>query len=122
MSDMIADGIEYLDDVRKSYVSQSVVYARGGSTLSIVATPSQQEHAVDNLDGTITTLVSTSWIITVADLSSLAPPKRGDQVRWTRSGTTHVYEVMGPGGSPVYEDADPYQQCYKVHTKYVGPS
>src|SRR3990172_1119279 len=103
MSDMLQSAVEYLDDVRKDYLSQSIVYARGGSTLSIVATPTQQEFAIDNMDGTITTLVTTTWIVSVADLGALAPPRRADQVRWTKTGTTHVYEVMGPGGAPVYE-------------------
>ena len=120
MSDMLQNAVEYLDGIRKDFLSQSIVYARGGSTLSIVATPTQQEFAIDNLDGTITTLVATDWIVSVADLGSLAPPRRGDQLRWIKASTTHVYEVMGPGGGPVYEDADPYLQCYKVHSKYVG--
>lgn len=120
MSDMLQDAIEYLADVLTAYVSQSVVYARGATTVSITATPSQQEFATDNMDGTLTVLVATSWIITAADISSLAPPRRGDQIKWTQSGTVHLYEVMGPGGGPVYEDADPYRKTYKVHTKYAG--
>ena len=120
MSDILQSAVEYLDEVRKEYLSQTIVYARGATSVSIVATPMQQEFAIDNVDGTVTTLVSTTWIVSVADLGALAPPRRGDQVRWNKTGTTHVYEVMGPGGAPVYEDADPYRQAYKVHTKYVG--
>jgi len=118
MSDLLQSAIEYLDDVRKDYMSQSIVYDRGGSTLTIVGTPSTQEFQIDNLDGTITTMASTEWIVTVSDLAGVAPPKRGDKITWG----TRVFEVMGPGGGPVYEDADPYQQCYKIHTKYVGAS
>lgn len=120
MADILQDAVAYLDDVRKSYMSQSIHYARGSSTIALVGTPTQQEFAIDNLDGTITTQVVTSWIVTSADMDSLSPPRRGDRVSWSKAGTTQVFEVMGPGGGPVYEDADPYQQCYKIHTKYVG--
>lgn len=120
MPDMLETAVEYLDEVRKSLISQTVVYARGGTMATILATPTQQEFAIDNLDGTITTLVATDWIVTVADIAPFSTPQRGDQVRWTKDGVAHNYEVMGPGGGPVYEDADPYRQAFKIHTKYVG--
>lgn len=122
MADLLQSAITHLDTIRRSYLAQSITYVRGGTAIAgVAATPQQQEFATDNMDGTVTVLRMTAWIITVDALSALGtPPHRGDKVQQTLDGTTHVYEVLPPGGGPVYEDADPYQTCWKIFTKYVG--
>lgn len=122
MADVLQSAISQLDTIRQSTFSQSITYVRDSTAItSVAATPQQHEFATDNMDGTVTVLRMTAWIITVDDLSDLGtPPHRGDKIQQTLDGVTHVYEVLPPGGGPVYEEADPYQQCWKIFTKYVG--
>jgi hypothetical protein len=121
VADLLQTAMAQLDTMRQSYLAQSISYVRDSTVItSVAATPQQQEFATDNMDGTVTVLRMTAWIITVAALSALGTPHRGDKIRQTLDGVTHVYEVLPPGGGPVYEEADPYRQCWKIFTKYVG--
>lgn len=122
MADLLQSAISQLDTIRQSYLSQAITYVRDSTAITgVAATPQQQEFATDNMDGTVTVLRMTAWIITADDLSALGtPPHRGDKIQQTLDGVTYQYEVLPPGGGPVYEEADPYQQCWKIFTKYVG--
>jgi hypothetical protein len=122
VADLLQSAIAALDTIRQSNFAQSITYVRGSTSITgVSASPQQQEFATDNMDGTVTVLRMTAWIITADDLSELGtPPHRGDKIQQTLDGVTHVYEVLPPGGGPVYEEADPYQHCWKIFTKYVG--
>ena len=120
MSDLLQSAIARLDTLRKAYAGQSVVYWRGVDSVAITATPQQQDFEIVSQDGSVTVLSGQSWLVSVDDLDTLGAPQRGDLIKWTRSSTTYTYEVMSPGGAPVYEDADVYGQCYRVFTKLVG--
>lgn len=122
MADVLQNAISSLDTIRQNTFAQAITYVRDSTQITgVLATPQQQEFATDNMDGTVTVLRMTAWIITIDDLSDLGtPPHRGDKIQHTLGAVTHQFEVLPPGGGPVYEEADPYQQCWKVFTKYIG--
>jgi hypothetical protein len=119
---VLQNAISSLDTIRQNTFAQSITYVRDSTSITgVLATPQQQEFATDNMDGTVTVLRMTAWIITIDDLSELGtPPHRGDKIQHTLGSVTHQFEVLPPGGGLVYEEADPYQQCWKIFTKYIG--
>ena len=57
-------------------------------------------------------MATAAAVATVAAVRQLA-----QQVAIAYDGRT--YEVMAPGGEPVWRWSDPYHQVYRIHTKCI---
>ncbi len=106
-------------NLRELYLGDAVTYARGASTVSILATPG--ETRLEYLDPVGVTVAATlrDWIVTAADLviaATTVKPARGDRIAVSE---TEVYEVHSPApGMQCYHE-DPTGTQIRIHTKRV---
>ena len=122
MKDLMAEGANMLDRMRKEHLARTVTYVRGEHEVELAATVGRTEFEVD--DGTAVPLAveSRDYIVTAADLvldGERSRPRRGDRVRDVVAGVLHVYEVMAPGGRDCYRLSGPDQSILRVHTRLI---
>jgi len=100
----------------KAAAGVSVLYARGGSSVTITAVQGRTDHEVIGAHGiVIDTARAVDWIVEAADLAaeSLDPPARGDTI--TVNGST--YELIPAGNGRWYSPWDTSGLGYRLHTK-----
>ena len=120
MVDLLQSGATWLAGQLKNSVSQSVVYRRGASFVTLSGTISHQQREVENTAGNITLWENWDLIITAADLilsSSVVLPKRGDTWERTVGSELHVYEVLSLPGEDVYRYSDSHHTMLRIHSK-----
>ncbi len=119
MADLLQQGSDWLAERLKATASQSVLYSRGANSNIVLATIGRTVFETTSEIGIVERWEARDYLIQAADLA-LGEPRRGDQIRETRNGTTYVYEVMAPGNEPAYRFSDPYRKTYRIHTKLVA--
>lgn len=126
MADLIQTGMDWLGDQLRANVAQTVTYSRGPRSVSLSATLGSTAFRIgDPLGGTRIERTDRDFLIAVADLilgGLTVLPERGDEVRVTRAdgATVDVYEVLAPGGEPVFRWSDSHRTTIRIHTKHVG--
>lgn len=123
MTDVLADGMAWLESQRREHLSTTVVYERDGDSLPLPATIGRTEFEIEDTTGVLEKVVIRDFLIAAADLvfaGSTTLPERGDLVRETVGSEVHVHEVVGPGGEPAWRYADPYRNTLRIHTKHVS--
>lgn len=104
--------------MRQAHLSRTVTYARGASSLQIVATVGSTTFEVD--DGTVMQRwESRDYLVRAADLvlaGGPIQPQRGDRI--TDGGV--VYEVLAPAGQDCWRKSDPYGITLRIHTKHAA--
>jgi len=119
MSDMLKDGLEWLEEQRKAHLTTDVVYTHrrtpGAVSVTVAATFGKTDYDVSTEDGM--TIGSHVWdfLITATDLS--AEPEGGDII--TAQGRRYI--VMGFAGE-AWRWSDPYRTTYRIHTRDAGSS
>jgi len=105
MSDLLTEGLEWLDDELFAHAARPVTYRRGTDSVTVEALIGKL--ATETLDVEEAQLAYTGrrFLIHHAELDfGMGPitPQRGDQIRLpTPDGKTAVYEVTGyPQGQP----------------------
>lgn len=123
MADMLEQGASWLDDQRHQHMTRSVSYARGSSTIELLATIGRTEFEQADDFGIVHKVESRDYLIRTTDLlldGQATLPKRGDQIREIDSATTSIYEVLSPGNEPVFRYSDPYRKALRIHTKHIA--
>lgn len=123
MSDLLDTGLSWLEDQRKRFLSRTVTYRRGNSTVDVQATIGQTIFRLDDGYGAIVRTESRDFLIATADLvldSAAVLPERGDKIRETVGDEVFVYEVLAPGDEPHFKYSDPYRRTLRIHTKFNG--
>ena len=124
MADILKDGATWLADQRRAFMTRTVTYERGNDAVDLPATVGQTDFNLTDDYGAAIRYVSRDFLIAVADLvlnGTPTEPKRGDRIRETVGGVTHVHEVMGPGGSDAdWRYSDPHRTTYRIHTKRIS--
>ncbi|MFW6062409.1 MAG: hypothetical protein ACOC93_06330 [Planctomycetota bacterium] len=117
MTDLLRQGSDWLEQMRRSHCSSPVTYRRGGTELTLSATFGRTEMDVaDDYGGTIRTHV-TDFLIAAADLArTFAEPQAGDEI--LTEGVVH--EVMPLAGQGCWRWSDPHRITMRVHTKEAG--
>jgi hypothetical protein len=123
-TDLLAQGLAWLTKQLQAHAATTVVYRRGGESLSVCATLGRTLLKLDDgLGGTRLEWTDKDFLIPGEALilgGSVALPRRGDLIRQTIGTTTWVYEVLAPGDEPPWRWSDPYQRMLRVHTKHVA--
>ena len=123
MSDLLQEGLDWLEEQRREHLSRTVTYRRGSSTAQVPATVGATRFEVDDGYGLIVEQNMRDYIIAAADLvlnGEQTLPERGDEILEERDGVTYVYEVMELGAEQHYRFSDPAGKTLRIHTKHVG--
>ena len=123
MTDLLQQGLDWLEGQRKAHLSRTVTYRRGAASVEVPATVGATRFESDDGSGMVVEMESRDYLIASADLvldGQQVQPERGDQVLETRDGATHVYEVMDLGPEKHFVTCDPDGRTLRVHTKHVG--
>jgi len=123
VGDLLEQGSAFLEDQRHQHMSRNVNYKRGTDGVDLLATVGKTMFEQADANGLIQRLEARDFLIRAQDLvlaGQTTLPRAGDQVRETQGTTTHVYEVMAPGGEPPFRYSDPFRRTLRVHTKHIA--
>ena len=123
MADLLETGSDWLQDQRTKHMSRQVVYQRGSESVSLAATIGRTVFEIDDGQGLLERYESRDFLVLADDLvlaGSKTLPKSGDRIRETQGSDVFVYEVMAPGGEPVWRYSDPYRKTLRIHTKQIA--
>lgn len=125
MAELLQDGLEWLAEGLMQVSSREVTYCRDGAgicRLQAVA-GSRPLRQLDAYGATLLSWEYTDWLILAADLvltGRRVLPEAGDRIEERRTGgKTRVYEVMAPGGEPVYRWCDSDHKHLRIHSKLI---
>ncbi len=122
MTNLLQTGSDFLEAARHAHLTQAVVYERGADNVSVQATIGRTEFEVVDGAGYASNVEARDFLIRTVDLvlnSQQTLPVKGDRIKETNGTTTYTYEVMAPGGEPVFRFSDPQRKTLRVHTKLV---
>lgn len=125
MSDLLGEGAAWLEGQRREHLTQTVTYRRGSQEVELPATKGRRVFEITDQGGLNTTLESTDWIVTAADLvlnlltNEQITPRRGDQIVEVIDEKTTTYEVLELPGVPTWAWADQRQISRRIHSKLV---
>jgi hypothetical protein len=123
MSNFDAD-FAVADSMLAEAFGEDAVYLAGASAISLTAEAVQRDYQVEDVEGFLTTIQATDYLVDAGALKNAAgqkvEPKAGHRIRRTVAGQVHVFEVVPLGKRPVVEWADAAGNRLVIHTKYVG--
>jgi hypothetical protein len=121
---LLARSGEWLGQLRRKYLAQTVTYIRDVApdaiSLELMATVGQTMFQLDDGAGAVIVTQSRDYLIDAAELAIADQriiPIKGDRLIESVNGATLTYEVMGPGDEPVWRWADVYHRTLRIHTK-----
>jgi hypothetical protein len=125
MTDRLAIAAERLALRRTASASESVVYSRAGSSVTVDATLGQTQFDLLHESGMLETMVRTDFIIATADLlltTVQITPQPGDTIQRTLADSSVVtYQVMRTGQADCWRWADrPYRNARRIHTNEIA--
>ena len=121
MTDLIADGLEWLAAQQKEFCSKTVTYSRGEDEVSVAAMIGSTPFELRTDDGIAEEFTSRDYSILAADLildGETIEPRAGDRITEVVGSVTYIYELMAAGGVPP-ASLDPTRTQWLVHTKLV---
>jgi hypothetical protein len=123
-TDLLERASNWLEDQRKRHTSRPVVYQRGAvSSAPIDATVGRTVFEQADEYGVVQKTESRDFLMFTTDLvlnGDLTLPQRGDRVLEEQGSKTFTYEVVAPGGEPVFRYSDPYRKSLRIHTKHTA--
>ncbi|MCC6910069.1 MAG: hypothetical protein IT430_19210 [Phycisphaerales bacterium] len=123
MSDLLAQGLTWLEDQRHQHLTRTVKYLRASNEVELAATIGRTVFEQDDHAGGLTRIESRDFLIRAADLVLAAEttlPQPGDRIIETDAIATYTYEVMAPGSEPPWRYSDVNRLTLRIHTKHVG--
>ena len=123
MTDMLQQGLGWLEEQRKAHLSRTVTYRRGSSSVEVLATVGATQFEADDGSGIVVEMEARDYLIASADLvldDQQVLPARGDEILEEQDGVMQVYEVMDLGPEKHFVTCDPDGRTLRIHTKLVG--
>ena len=123
MSDLLEQGMTFLDRKRHEHMTRTVVYERGASSVEVQATLGETTFEQADDFGIVQKIESRDFLVRTADLvldDQPALPKSGDRIRDTEGEQVFIYEVSAPGSEPPFRYSDPYRKALRIHTKHIA--
>ena len=112
---LLRQAIDWLRDAEFSTLIEPVVYHRPGRAPEAVnAIVGRTVFKQTSENGAFVRTQTRDFLIGRNNLDR--EPAAGDTIAY--DGRT--FEVMAPGGEPVWRWSDPYRQVYRIHTKCVS--
>ncbi len=112
--DPTSDILDVLTCVQ-GYTSKTIVYSRGATTDSVTATQQASIYTIDSGEGVFQTTAVVDWLVELSDLP-IATPEYGDLI----TDGSDVYQVLGRGGIPPFDNVDQLGLIIKVHTGKIS--
>ena len=122
MGDLLRQGGQWLEQMRRAHCSSPVTYRRPGGTggpveVELPATLGRTEYEVEDEYGVRIAAHSTDFLVSAEDFTpTFGTPEAGDQV--IADGT--VYEVMSLAGQGHWRWSDPTRRTLRIHAKETG--
>ncbi len=123
MSDLLSQGLSWLEDQRHQHLTRLVTYQRGVNEVEVAATVGRTVFEQDDHAGGLTRIESRDFLIRAVDLvlaSEVTLPQPGDRIIESDAIATYTYEVMAPGTEPPWRYSDVNRLTLRIHTKHVG--
>jgi len=123
MSDLLQDGLDWLEEQRKAHLSRTVTYRRGADSVELLATVGATRYEVDDGYGVVVEQEMRDYIVAAADLvlgGQRTLPERGDEIVEIRDGQAYVYEVQDLGAERHYALCDPSGRTLRIHTRQIA--
>lgn len=114
MADLLRQGAQWLEQMRKTHCSSTVEYHHGAQTLSVSATFGKTGIEVTDESGITVDAHVWDFLIQADDLGF--EPTPGDTV----VADGRQYEVLPIAGERCWRWSDPYRVTYRIHTKDIG--
>jgi hypothetical protein len=114
MTDVLRDGITWLEQQRTAHLAGEVEYRRDPDAYTVPATLGRTQYEVDDGYGLRVGATVVDFLIRAADLP--IQPKPGDQI--VADGV--LYEVLSLGAEGAWRWSDPYRITRRIHTKELG--
>ena len=112
---LLRQAIDWLRDAEFSTLVEPVVYHRPGrAPASVNAIVGRTVFKQTNESGAFVRTQTRDFLIGRNNLDR--EPAAGDTIRYDG----REFELMAPGGEPVWRWSDPYHQVYRIHTKCVS--
>lgn len=121
MGDLIRDGIEALQQIRRDVNSARVSLRRGdaAATNNVPARISIARQGAGNFDVNYVSREN-DYVISAEDYiiaGSVVEPQDGDVIIDSSSGTALEYTLRPSGGVKSFEKSDNYGLAWRIHTK-----
>lgn len=117
MSDMIADGITWLNTQRAAHLSQTVTYRRGDNEHELTATRGRTEYEMADEYGLVLGAHMVDFLILAADFPVVFDePTAGDLLIVD----SVQFEALAFGGDRCWRWSDPERTLMRIHTREVG--
>lgn len=123
MGDLLQDGLNWLETLRREHLTRTVLYRRGADSVQLAATVAATRFEVDDGYGLVVEEEMRDYILAAEELvlgGARILPKRGDEIVERRDGTDYVYEVMDLGAEKHYRPTDPDGKGLRIHTRLTG--
>jgi len=123
MTDLLSQGMSWLEDQRHQHLTRLVTYQRGVEEVELAATIGRTVFEQDDHAGGLTRIEPRDFLIRTADLilaGDVTLPQPGDRIIETDAIATYTYEVMAPGAEPPWRYSDVNRLTLRIHTKHVG--
>lgn len=121
---MLTDGLAYLTGQLRAAASQTVVYGRGGDSVTTTATLGRKLLRLnDDLGGLRMEWTDLDVLIPSAGLilsGTPVVPTRGDFLLVTIGDQVQRYEVRPYGNEPCWRWCDPGQTMIRIHFIFIG--
>lgn len=113
--DMLEEAARYLERERVKELAIPVIYERRkGGTFTVNATLGRTIFRAENDYGIVVDVVSRDFLVAASELP--LEPERGDMVIYNGMG----FEVLAPGGEPVWRWSGRRSLVRRIHTKEIG--
>lgn len=126
MPDLLSNSTSWLAGRLQNAAGETVTYERGLDSASLTAVIGRTEWDSIEGEGLVTRIESEDFLIEAADLvlaGEQTEPQRGDRIKRTIGGTTHVFEVLpfgAAGDEQPFRYSDRSRSLLRVHTKHTG--
>jgi hypothetical protein len=119
MSDLLKNGMSWLESQREKYVSTLVAYRRGSASAEVPATIGKTIFRIEDEYGRVVCYESRDFLISTEKLvlnGTVVLPERGDEI----IDGGFIYEVMAPANEPEWRYSDAFRNTLRIHTKNTG--
>ena len=124
MTDVLQQGLDWLEGQRREHMARTVTYRRGADSVDVLATVGETVFRLTEDYGAQVRVVRRDYLIAADDLvlsGQRVLPEAGDRIEESDGDQVFIYEVMGPGGGePDWRYSDPYRRTLRIHTKHVA--
>ena len=122
MTDLLQQGVDWLDQQREAHLSRPVTYQRGGESVEIAATLGVTSVEIADEAGATVQSPQTDFIISADALvlgGVVVTPLVGDRVSVLSGDKTLVYEVLSLPDGRHFRRCDGSGRMLRIHAKQV---